>query len=62
MIETMHEYHGVGLAAPQVHEGVRMFVALLDEDPGPKSEAIVDHQPGDRAGRRHDRRRAGKAA
>ena len=34
MIETMHEYHGVGLAAPQVHEGVRLFVALLDEDPG----------------------------
>src|SRR5687767_2514205 len=22
MIETMHEYHGVGLAAPQIHEGV----------------------------------------
>jgi peptide deformylase len=21
MIDTMHEYHGVGLAAPQVHEG-----------------------------------------
>jgi peptide deformylase len=21
MIETMHEYHGVGLAGPQVHEG-----------------------------------------
>ena len=41
MIDTMHEYHGVGLAAPQIHEGVRMFVALLDEDPGPKSEASV---------------------
>ena len=41
MIDTMHEYHGVGLAAPQIHEGVRMFVALLDEDAGPKSEAIV---------------------
>ena len=37
MIETMHEYHGVGLAAPQVHEGVRMFVALLEEEPGPKT-------------------------
>ena len=23
MIDTMTEYHGVGLAAPQVHEGVR---------------------------------------
>jgi peptide deformylase len=31
MIETMVEYHGVGLAAPQVHEGVRLFVAALDD-------------------------------
>ena len=30
MIETMVEYHGVGLAAPQVHDGVRIFVASLD--------------------------------
>jgi peptide deformylase len=30
MIETMMEYHGVGLAAPQVHTGVRLFVASLD--------------------------------
>jgi peptide deformylase len=30
MIETMAEYHGVGLAAPQVHEGLRLFVAALD--------------------------------
>ena len=30
MIDTMTEYHGVGLAAPQVHEGVRLFVAALD--------------------------------
>jgi peptide deformylase len=27
MIETMFEYHGVGLAAPQVHASVRLFVA-----------------------------------
>jgi peptide deformylase len=27
MFETMKEYQGVGLAAPQVHEGVRLFVA-----------------------------------
>ena len=45
MIETMHEYHGVGLAAPQVHEGVRLFVAMLDEDPGPKSDATVIVNP-----------------
>jgi len=30
MIDTMVEYHGVGLAAPQVHEGLRLFVAALD--------------------------------
>jgi peptide deformylase len=45
MIETMHEYHGVGLAAPQVHEGVRLFVALLDDDPDAKSEAAVIVNP-----------------
>jgi peptide deformylase len=45
MIDTMHEYHGVGLAAPQVHEGVRVFVALLDEDPDAKSEAAVIINP-----------------
>ena len=27
MLETMREYQGVGLAAPQVHEGIRLFVA-----------------------------------
>ena len=32
VIDTMVEYHGVGLAAPQVHEGVRIFVALLNRD------------------------------
>ena len=31
MIDTMAEYHGVGLAAPQVHEGVRLFIAALDD-------------------------------
>lgn len=45
MIETMHEYHGVGLAAPQVHEDLRIFVALLDEDPGPDTEAMVIVNP-----------------
>ena len=28
MIETMDEYSGVGLAAPQVHESLRVFVAI----------------------------------
>ena len=45
MIETMHEYHGVGLAAPQVHEDIRIFVALLEEDPGDTSEATVIINP-----------------
>ena len=41
MIETMHEYHGVGLAAPQVHEDIRVFVGMLDDEPGPDSDAIA---------------------
>ena len=45
MIETMHEYHGVGLAAPQIHEGVRLFVALLDEEPSSDSEATAVINP-----------------
>ena len=31
MIDTMSEYRGVGLAAPQVHEGLRLFIASLGE-------------------------------
>jgi peptide deformylase len=30
MIETMVEYEGIGLAAPQVHEKVRLFVAGIE--------------------------------
>src|SRR4051812_8125625 len=45
MIDTMHEYHGVGLAAPQIHEGLRLFVALLDEEPSKDSEAIAVINP-----------------
>src|SRR5436190_5569070 len=45
MIDTMHEYHGVGLAAPQVHEGMRLFVALLAEDPDSKTEPTVVINP-----------------
>ena len=32
MIDTMDEYRGVGLAAPQVHHGLRLFVAMLDDE------------------------------
>lgn len=31
MFETMHEYQGIGLAAPQVHQGIRLFVAGVDD-------------------------------
>ena len=31
MIETMHEYEGVGLAAPQVHLPLRIFVLEVQE-------------------------------
>jgi peptide deformylase len=35
MIETMKEYQGIGLAAPQVHESVRLFVAgAMDAEAG----------------------------
>ena len=44
MFETMQEYSGVGLAAPQVHESVRLFVAGFapgagDEDDDEEDEA-----------------------
>lgn len=32
MFETMNEYQGVGLAAPQIHESVRLFVAGFAPD------------------------------
>ena len=37
MIDTMFEYRGVGLAAPQVHQSLRLFVASLDDDAGDDS-------------------------
>ena len=47
MIDTMNEYHGVGLAAPQVHEELRIFVALLgtDEEEEADTEAMVIVNP-----------------
>lgn len=47
MIDTMVEYRGVGLAAPQVHEELRFFVAFLDvkEDEDADGEAIVIVNP-----------------
>jgi peptide deformylase len=47
MIETMQEYHGVGLAAPQVHEGLRLFVASLEtsEEGEPEAEPFTVINP-----------------
>ena len=45
MIETMHEYSGVGLAAPQVHQSLRFFVALLEEEPDASTDATVVVNP-----------------
>jgi peptide deformylase len=49
MIDTMHEYHGVGLAGPQVHEGLRIFVAAIapqEEEPlSPGDEPMVFINP-----------------
>ncbi len=32
MIETLSEYHGIGLAAPQVHESLRLIVVGIQHD------------------------------
>jgi peptide deformylase len=48
MIDTMFEYHGVGLAAPQVHESMRIFVASLsdtNEDDDTDAEPLVVINP-----------------
>ena len=43
MIDTMTEYRGVGLAAPQVHQSVRLFVAQLDA--GEDAESAESEDP-----------------
>jgi len=45
LIDTMYEYSGVGLAAPQVHEGMRIFVAMLDADGRGEGDAITFVNP-----------------
>ena len=42
MIDTMYEYSGVGLAAPQVHEGLRVFVAMLDSGDDAEASVIIN--------------------
>jgi peptide deformylase len=41
MFATMREYEGVGLAAPQVHESVRVFVALIGDDTTEKAAPVA---------------------
>ena len=46
LLDTMAEYHGVGLAAPQIHEGVRLFVGVLESSkPAKDGEDAVDVEP-----------------
>jgi peptide deformylase len=40
MEETMHEYEGVGLAAPQVHVGLRLAVITVPESDDRTEEAV----------------------
>ena len=42
MFETMQEYQGVGLAAPQVHESLRLFVAGFPPRPGEDDDEDED--------------------
>ena len=43
MFDTMREYQGIGLAAPQVHVGLRLFVAgVEDEDAGMPPVVMVN--------------------
>jgi len=45
MIETMVEYRGVGLAGPQIHEALRLFVAKLDAHDDDDAEPIAVVNP-----------------
>jgi peptide deformylase len=40
MIETMHEYDGVGLAAPQIHVGLRLAVIEVPESDERTRDAV----------------------
>lgn len=41
MLDTMYEYSGIGLAAPQVHQSLRVFVAMLDPEGRGESDALA---------------------
>lgn len=40
MVETMEEYHGIGLAAPQVHESVRLVLVGIEDERDGESAAL----------------------
>ena len=70
MFETMREYQGIGLAAPQVHESVRLFVAgfaptpmtTTDERRRRRCRSSTVINPEIAAGRPTTSSRTGKAA
>ncbi len=41
MFETMHDSQGIGLAGPQVHESIRLFVAGVDDDDEAMSPVVI---------------------
>ena len=41
MFETMNDSQGIGLAGPQVHETIRMFVAGVDDSDGGMSPVVI---------------------
>ena len=43
MVDTLHDYGGIGLAAPQVNESVRL--ALIEIPGGPTRYGELDHMP-----------------
>src|ERR671924_2231474 len=45
MFDTMREYAGVGLAAPQIHEPLRLFVAHLDQGGRGEGEPVAIINP-----------------
>jgi peptide deformylase len=45
MFETMREYSGIGLAAPQIHQSVRIFVAGVREAEIGPSMSADDEMP-----------------
>jgi peptide deformylase len=41
LFETMHDSQGIGLAGPQVHESIRLFVAGVDDPDGGMSPVVA---------------------